>query len=127
MLFVGETNCYFTCPFDELTERLSPSSDVLLEGILNRKHEWESATKRASNRSWEKLYVVLGKGTLGVYKDQKTYSKGPHLTFKGEEAANLRGAYVACASDYKKKKHVLRLNLSTGAEYLFEATNMVSA
>merc|ERR1719291_792591 len=34
-------------------------ADGALEGMLVRKHEWESTTKKASNRSWEKLCVVL--------------------------------------------------------------------
>merc|ERR1711983_584809 len=33
-----------------------------IEGMLVRKHEWESTTKKASNRSWDKVCVVL-KGT----------------------------------------------------------------
>merc|ERR1719266_621846 len=33
----------------------SKSTDEELEGMLVRKHEWESTTKKASNRSWEKL------------------------------------------------------------------------
>ena len=69
---------------------------------------------------------MLNKGTLSVYKDQKTYSKGAHLTFKGEEPLDLRGANVAVAFDYKKRKNVFRLKLSNGAEYLFEASNAVS-
>lgn len=95
--------------------------------MLNRKHEWESTTKRASHRSWEKgLYVVLSKNNLAVYKDQKQYSKGPQFTFHGEEAINLRGANVVVPSDYTKRKNVFRLKFSNGAEYLFEARNTVS-
>ena len=90
---------------------------------MNRKHEWESATKKASNRSWEKLFVVLGTGILSAYKDHKTYLKGPQLTFRGEESLNLEGATVAVASDYKKKRNVFRLRLSGGGEYLFEGNN----
>ncbi|VDN42228.1 unnamed protein product, partial [Dibothriocephalus latus] len=43
-----------------------------LEAHLHRKHEWESATKKASARSWHELYFVLSAadGTLSGYKDQ---------------------------------------------------------
>lgn len=37
-------------------DRPSPSGeDGVIEGVLTRKHEWESTTKKASNRSWDKV------------------------------------------------------------------------
>ena len=37
-------------------DRPSPSGDSdAVEGTLTRKHEWESTTKKASNRSWDKV------------------------------------------------------------------------
>lgn len=41
-------------------DRPSPTGeDGVIEGILTRKHEWESTTKKASNRSWDKVSVTL--------------------------------------------------------------------
>lgn len=41
-------------------DRPSPAGeDGVLEGTLTRKHEWESTTKKASNRSWDKVSEVL--------------------------------------------------------------------
>lgn len=98
--------------------------DVLFEGPLSRKHEWESTTKKASHRSWEKgLYVVLRKSSLSVYKDQKHYLQEPMKTYRGEGAADLVGAVAAVPPDYTKRKNVFRLKLASGAEYLFEAKN----
>lgn len=38
-------------------DRPSPGGDSdAVEGTLTRKHEWESTTKKASNRSWDKVY-----------------------------------------------------------------------
>lgn len=43
---------FATFPLD----RPSPSGeDGVIEGVLTRKHEWESTTKKASNRSWDKV------------------------------------------------------------------------
>merc|ERR1712050_374565 len=47
---------------DEENLRELESTDAELAGMLTRKHEWESTTKKASNRSWDKICVVL-KGT----------------------------------------------------------------
>merc|ERR550539_1775637 len=44
------------------------SGDGELEGMLVRKHEWESTTKKASNRSWEKICVVLKESQIFFYK-----------------------------------------------------------
>ena len=37
------------------TDRANSSEEGVVEGILTRKHEWESTTKKASNRSWDKV------------------------------------------------------------------------
>lgn len=37
-------------------DRQSGGEDGVVEGVLTRKHEWESTTKKASNRSWDKVY-----------------------------------------------------------------------
>ncbi|XP_065158343.1 spectrin beta chain isoform X2 [Atheta coriaria] len=105
---------------DTQSERMSPDDEVACEGTLVRKHEWESTTSKASNRSWDKVYAVL-KGThLHFYKDSKTSKSSPDQTFKGEPPLSLRGAESSVASDYKKKKHVFRLKLVSGAEFLLQ-------
>jgi len=96
-------------------------ADGELEGMLVRKHEWESTTKKASNRSWEKLCVVLKGSQIIFYKDQKTYRSKPEDTFRGELPVDLAGAEATIATDYTKKKHVFRLKLENGGDYLFQA------
>merc|ERR1719351_205192 len=111
-------------PPSSATEPQTPRgehADGELEGMLVRKHEWESTTKKASNRSWEKLCVVLKGSQIIFYKDQKTYRSKPEDTFRGELPVDLAGAEATIATDYTKKKHVFRLKLDNGGDYLFQA------
>lgn len=103
------------------------------EGILTRKHDWESTTKKASNRSWEKVwnlfhinqksisciyfyhfvsclqvYVVARNTRLTFFKDQKASKSTPEQTFRGEVPLVLDGANVD-VEDHKKRKHVFRV------------------
>ncbi|KAJ6218483.1 hypothetical protein RDWZM_009640 [Blomia tropicalis] len=102
-------------------EAQAGSEDIILEGSLNRKHEWETTTKRSTNRSWDKVYVVLKKGLLLVYKDQKHSKNEPDSYYRGESPTILKDVTVEVATNYTKKKHVFRLKLANGAEYLFQA------
>ncbi|NP_001171782.1 beta spectrin-like [Saccoglossus kowalevskii] len=93
--------------------------DVEAEGQLARKHEWEAHAKKASNRSWHHVYVVQQGPMLSFYKDKK--HKLQEITFHGEEPVSVLNAKVNIAGDYTKKKHVFRLKLENGAEFLFQA------
>jgi len=108
---------------DTSSIRDTKSGDGELEGMLVRKHEWESTTKKASNRSWEKICVVLKEQQLCFYKDQKAYKNHPEETFKGEPAVDLINCTAEVATDYTKKKYVFRLRLSNGGYYLFQAAD----
>ncbi|XP_061856553.1 spectrin beta chain, erythrocytic [Colius striatus] len=90
---------------------------IQLEGYLGRKHDLEAATKRASNRSWSTRYCVLRGGQLAFFKDAKSRALG--LPCHGEEPLGLRDALCEVAAGYKKKKHVFKLRLSNGSEWLF--------
>ncbi|KAJ2951562.1 hypothetical protein O0L34_g13711 [Tuta absoluta] len=58
---------------------------------------------------------------MSFYKDQKSYKSAPEACWKGEPALDLTGAVVEVAANYTKKKHVFRLRLASGAEFLFQA------
>ncbi|XP_074005304.1 spectrin beta chain, erythrocytic [Numenius arquata] len=103
-------------PEEPATLPARPSS-VQLEGYLGRKHDLEAATKRASNRSWSTRYCVLRGGQLAFFKDAKSRALG--LPCHGEEPLGLRDALCEVAAGYKKKKHVFKLRLSNGSEWLF--------
>ncbi|XP_074662524.1 spectrin beta chain-like isoform X4 [Tubulanus polymorphus] len=90
------------------------------EGILVRKHEWESTTKKASSRHWDKLYSVLNQSEFSFYHNQKQAKADPSARFHHEPAIDLAGSSVAVATDYHKRPHVLRLKLNNGGEYLLQ-------
>lgn len=90
------------------------------EGMLTRKHEWEHTTKKASNRSWDKVFCVLDKNSMSFYKDQKHAKVDPGNYFHHEPPITLDGASCAVAHDYTKRPNVFRLKLSSGGEYLFQ-------
>uniref|UniRef100_A0ABM5F7U0 Spectrin beta chain n=1 Tax=Pogona vitticeps TaxID=103695 RepID=A0ABM5F7U0_9SAUR len=100
-----------------LPAQLDRSHSVQLEGYLGRKHDLEAPNKRASNRSWNTLYCVLRNSELTFYKDAKSLALG--VPYHGEEPFRLKNAFCEVAADYKKKKHVFKLRLSNGSEWLF--------
>lgn len=60
-----------------------------------------------SYRSWQSVYCVLRKGSLGFYKDSKSASNG--IPYHGEVPISLGEAVCEVANDYKKRKHVFKL------------------
>ena len=65
--------------------------------------------------------MVLKSGLLLAYKDQKHFKQEPENYYRGEPPLDLKGVVIEVATNYTKKKHVLRLKLPNGAEYLFQA------
>uniref|UniRef100_A0A671S772 Spectrin beta chain n=1 Tax=Sinocyclocheilus anshuiensis TaxID=1608454 RepID=A0A671S772_9TELE len=90
-----------------------------MEGILCRKQEMESHNKKAATRSWQNVYCVLRKSSLGFYKDNKSAANG--IPYHGEVPISLSEAVCEVAHDYKKRKHVFKLRLGDGKEFLFQA------
>uniref|UniRef100_A0A8D0D0D3 Spectrin beta chain n=1 Tax=Sander lucioperca TaxID=283035 RepID=A0A8D0D0D3_SANLU len=99
------------------TQQDAPTSQ--LEGFLHRKHEWEGHNKKASSRSWHNVYCVINQQEMGFYKDQKSASQG--IPYHSEIPVTLKDAVCEVALDYKKKKHVFKLKITDGNEYLFQA------
>ena len=56
-----------------------------------------------------------------LYKDQKHSKSEPESYYRGELPLVLKEVAVEVASNYTKKKHVFRLKLANGAEFLFQA------
>ncbi|XP_040905112.1 spectrin beta chain, non-erythrocytic 1 isoform X2 [Toxotes jaculatrix] len=90
-----------------------------MEGFLHRKHEWEGHNKKASSRSWHNVYCVINQQEMGFYKDQKSAGQG--IPYHSEIPISLKDAVCEVALDYKKKKHVFKLKITDGNEYLFQA------
>ncbi|KAB0407502.1 hypothetical protein E2I00_007676 [Balaenoptera physalus] len=95
------------------------SAQEQMEGLLCRKQEMEAFGKKAANRSWQNVYCVLRRGSLGFYKDAKAASAG--VPYHGEVPVSLARAQGSVAFDYRKRKHVFKLGLQDGKEYLFQA------
>lgn len=91
--------------------------------MLVRKNEWVNTTTKASNRSWDKVCVVLKGTKLLFYKDQKSYRSSPDHLYRGEPPMELQNGTAEIATDYTKKRHVFRLKLSNGGESLFQASD----
>uniref|UniRef100_A0A8D0D9E2 Spectrin beta chain n=1 Tax=Sander lucioperca TaxID=283035 RepID=A0A8D0D9E2_SANLU len=102
-----------------LPSKNQDSSPSQLEGLLHRKHEWEGHNKKASNRSWHNVYCVINNQEMGFYKDGKAAAAG--VPYHGEVPIGLKDATCDVASEYKKKKHVFKLRVTDGNEYLFQA------
>ncbi|XP_069464336.1 spectrin beta chain, non-erythrocytic 1 isoform X2 [Ambystoma mexicanum] len=102
-----------------LPAKTQDSSPSQMEGFLNRKHEWETHNKKASNRSWHNVYCVINNQEMGFYKDSKNAASG--IPYHSEIPVSLKDGFCEIAIDYKKKKHVFKLKLLDGNEYLFQA------
>ena len=92
---------------------------VTMEGFLERKQQSNSGGKRSTIRSWKNYYTVISGQLLCFFKDQND--------FKDWKAAAapifLHNATTEKASDYTKKKHVIRLVTNDGSEFLFQAAS----
>uniref|UniRef100_F7E4A2 Spectrin beta, non-erythrocytic 2 n=1 Tax=Ornithorhynchus anatinus TaxID=9258 RepID=F7E4A2_ORNAN len=95
------------------------SAQEQMEGMLYRKQEMEALGKKAANRSWQAVYCVLRRGNLGFYKDARAAGLG--VPYHGEVPVSLARAQGSVALDYRKRKHVFKLGLQDGKEYLFQA------
>lgn len=84
--------------------------------MLTRKHEWKNDEEKATNRSWDKIYVVVYGNTLTCYKDKKKQDRIHH-----DPILSLASANCGKATDYTKRPHVFRIKLATGGEFLFQA------
>ncbi|XP_053877937.1 spectrin beta chain, non-erythrocytic 1 isoform X1 [Malaclemys terrapin pileata] len=102
-----------------LPAKTQETPSAQMEGILHRKHEWETHNKKASNRSWHNVYCVINNQEMGFYKDSKAAASG--IPYHSEIPISLKEAVCEIAVDYKKKKHVFKLRLTDGNEYLFQA------
>ncbi|XP_035225862.1 spectrin beta chain, non-erythrocytic 1-like isoform X1 [Stegodyphus dumicola] len=92
---------------------------VEIEGFLDRKQELQSGGKRATIRSWKTYYTVVCGQLLCFFKDKEAFVDNNAAA----PPVSLLQAKCSKAADYTKKKHVFRLQLVDGAEFLFMAHN----
>lgn len=92
------------------------SSSIAIEGIFHKKHEIENTTKRAEDRQWHTVSVVLNGTALSIYNTKKDWGwgkvrDGPSISpdnppwikrAKLEKTYSLLHADAGIAADYKK-------------------------
>nr|CAB3266546.1 spectrin beta chain, non-erythrocytic 1-like [Phallusia mammillata] len=97
----------------------TPGGSVPLNGTLQRKSTMFSPSKKAPNRSWNSVFCVLQDKQLTFYKDAKAATS--RMSYHGEQSVSIDDLSCEVAVDYKKRKHVFRVRLQNGTEYLLQA------
>ncbi|XP_065665189.1 uncharacterized protein LOC100198854 isoform X8 [Hydra vulgaris] len=92
------------------------ASLVIKEGPLNRKLEKSIDKKKAHARTWKPVYAVLKGHRLFCYKAQGCDADNDII-----QPIPIRSSIIEIASDYVKRRHVIRMVTSHGNEYLFQA------
>ncbi|XP_066591797.1 spectrin beta chain, non-erythrocytic 5 isoform X2 [Prorops nasuta] len=100
-------------------ENMDSLPPVEIQGLLERKHELQSAGKKAAVRSWKQYYTVLCGQLLCFFKDMEDFS----LSKAATAPITIFHAICEKADDYTKKKNVFRLKCTDGSEFLFLAPN----
>ncbi|CAL7939039.1 unnamed protein product [Xylocopa violacea] len=98
-------------------ENMDALPPVEIQGVLERKHELQSAGKKAAVRSWKQYYTVLCGQLLCFFKDMEDFS----LSKAATAPITIFNAICEKADDYTKKKNVFRLKCTDGSEFLFLA------
>ncbi|PTB66376.1 hypothetical protein BBK36DRAFT_1168980 [Trichoderma citrinoviride] len=105
----------------------SYTSSIAIEGIFHKKHEIEDTTKRAEDRQWHTVAVVLNGTALSIYNTKKDWGwgkarDGPSISpdnppwirkAKLEKTYSLLHADAGIAADYKKRRYVIRVRAET--------------
>ena len=98
-------------------ENMDALPPVEIQGLLERKHELQSAGKKAAVRSWKQYYTVLCGQLLCFFKDMEDFTSSKAAT----APITIFNAICEKADDYTKKKNVFRLKCTDGSEFLFLA------
>ena len=111
--------CLFENTNGKVQQRRHPTGNKILETSLGDHMNFITSRNQVSldlqlllilsNRSWDKVCVVLRETKIEFYKDSKAYRSSPRDTYRGEDPIDIVGATSEIASDYKKKPHVFRL------------------
>ncbi|KAJ8678764.1 hypothetical protein QAD02_014551 [Eretmocerus hayati] len=100
-------------------ENVDSLPPVEIQGVLERKHEFQSGGKKAAVRSWKPYYTVLCGQLLCFFKDMDDFQSSKAAT----APINIFNATCEKADDYTKRKNVFRLKCTDGSEFLFLSSN----
>ncbi|KAJ1035121.1 hypothetical protein NDA18_000719 [Ustilago nuda] len=116
------------------------------EGSLTRKHYWEATGKRAKDKAWTEVFVVVSKGTLSMFRfDSGSSSASTGTSSKAKSQRSAAGAGIGggnwlsnatCLGEIplahslanalpppgynKNRPHVFALTLPGGKVYFFQ-------
>eukprot|EP00794_Sanderia_malayensis_P017794 gene17794-19571_t len=90
---------------------------VQISGLLQKKHTMETSHKKASQRTWKQYFASLRGSELLFHKDENDFKRGAEPV----QVFDTIDSRCEVASDYHKKKNVLRIRLLNGGEYLLQA------
>ncbi|KAF9108207.1 hypothetical protein BGX27_008432 [Mortierella sp. AM989] len=107
---------------------LQPAHQVRfrMEGILFRKHLLERADKKASNRSWRQLLVVVDQGGLSLFRADGQLGQAfeeQGILFDEIRLQHTITNILPPPGYSSSRKHVFAVQLYTGAVYLFQASS----
>ncbi|XP_045115664.1 rho GTPase-activating protein 21-A-like isoform X7 [Portunus trituberculatus] len=109
-------------PADRLCLEHPPSPESFLSSVDRQGTLHVKVTlvdgKRAGDRSWKTLWVAIQGRAIIFYKDRQHAMQTP---LGVEEQISLRGAEVEVATDYTKRRNVLRLATPGGSQLLLQA------
>ena len=100
------------------------STSTLAEGIKEGYLTCKVAVvdgRKATDRSWKTVYVVLKAKALYMYKDKKMAQENMEYE---EKPVKLAESEVEVANDYTKRKNVFRVKTELGSEYLFQVIGL---
>ncbi|OAD05356.1 hypothetical protein MUCCIDRAFT_162048 [Mucor lusitanicus CBS 277.49] len=105
---------------EEGNEKL-PDYDCSIDKMsyMHVKCEFSKPNVRSKNRSWKDYYVVVYGTKISAYhRNPKNKKSNPPAW-----SHTMQGAQVTVASDYVKFRHVIRLNIQNGPQYLMTTPN----
>ncbi|KAJ3501331.1 hypothetical protein NLJ89_g9384 [Agrocybe chaxingu] len=125
---IGSTSTTISISDEELALLGAPWAK---EGMLCRKQYWESANKRAKDKSWMDAFVVIQKGELNMFVFGD-HTSGMSGTFGGGNwLANAQPvgtiqlshslAHALPPPGYNKRPHCMVLTLANRGVYFFQA------
>ncbi|CEP08070.1 hypothetical protein [Parasitella parasitica] len=81
------------------------------------KCEFSKPGIRSKSRSWRDLYVVVFGTKISAYEHNPKFKESHPPIW----SYSMQGAQVTMASDYVKLRHVIRLNIQNGPQFLMTA------
>jgi len=94
------------------------SEDLMVKDGYLVKKDLTIDFNKAKIRNWKKFYVMLRSGCLVFFKDKSIHSISQNSIYRVDVTEE---SFISVATDYKKRKNVLRFLPQKGTEMLLEA------